>query len=147
MFLVMKNYDSKLRKSLCGNNRINFPNTLHAARSRISRGAGIQSVTNMVIRGISAGITAVRAAPVSPLAAVPAPRRRTPRQRRNRTWPSFQRSRPYRFRPSEMLTRKLSLPKFSGLRSGIDGYRRASEKRLPPRLPMRIDCCRRPLAR
>src|ERR1039457_1320681 len=73
----MKNCDSKLQKSVCGNTHTNFRNPLHAARSPSSLDVAIQFVTNLTIRGISAGITVIPDARAWPLAAVHARRRRT----------------------------------------------------------------------
>src|SRR5208282_4475784 len=77
----MKTCDSKLQKSVCGNNRTNFPNPLHAARSPSSLDVATQYVTNLTIRGISAGITVIPDARAWPPAAVHARRRRTLRKR------------------------------------------------------------------
>src|SRR5271155_2822221 len=79
----MKNCDSKLRRSAYGNNHTNFPNPPHAARSRSFPDVAIQFVTNLTTRGISAGITAVPAVPVWPLAAAHARRLRSLRKSAN----------------------------------------------------------------
>src|ERR1019366_4815866 len=85
----MKTCDSQLRKSVCGNNHTNLPNPLHAARSPSSQDVAIQFVTKLTTRGISAGITVVRAARAWPLAAVHARRQRTLRKRGNQTKTEF----------------------------------------------------------
>src|SRR5208282_1102012 len=81
----MKNCDSKLRKSVYGNNHTNFPSPPHAARSPSFPDVAIQFVTNLTTRGTSAGITVDPAAPVWPLAVAHARRRRTLRKSGNET--------------------------------------------------------------
>src|SRR5208282_272146 len=87
----MKTCDSKLQKSVCGNNRTNFPNPLHAARSRSTPDVATQFATNLTIRGTSAGITVIPDARAWPLAAVHARRRRTLRKRGKKNKTEFAR--------------------------------------------------------
>src|ERR1019366_1200951 len=87
----MKNCDSKLQKSVCGNNHTNFPNPLHAARSRSTLDVAIQFATNLTIQGISAGITVIPDARAWPLAALHARRRRTLRKRGKQSKTEFAR--------------------------------------------------------
>ncbi len=89
MCWVMKNCDSKPRKSVCGNKHTNFPNILHAVRSPLTPDVAMQFVTKMAIRGISVGITVIRAARAWPLAVVPAQRLQTLRKRGNQTKTEF----------------------------------------------------------